>query len=109
MTICKTFQSPFDRRLHTKFKENWPRGFRGEVNQRYEQTTEGRTDDGRRRGVLTIANPEPLAQVCYKCPLTSYKSVILYIYTVLIVLALKQWTFKTTLIKLSKIRIYKAV
>ena len=36
-----------------KFEEIWPRGFRGEVVQM--------CDDG--QGVLTIAHPEPLAQV----------------------------------------------
>ena len=36
------FQSSFNRRLHMRFEENWPRGFRGEVVQ-----TCGRTD-GRR-------------------------------------------------------------
>ena len=28
MTICTNFQSPFNRRVHIQFKENWPRGFR---------------------------------------------------------------------------------
>ena len=37
------------------FKENWPRGFR-EVVQRC-----GQMDDGRQ--VISIAHPEPLAQV----------------------------------------------
>ena len=40
-----------------KFEENWPRGFRGEVVQR----GYGRTDNGRQ--VITIAHPEPFAQV----------------------------------------------
>ena len=31
LQICTNFQSPFDRRLHIKFEENWPSGFRGEV------------------------------------------------------------------------------
>ena len=53
-TICTYFQSTFNIRLHIKFEEIWPRGFRGEVVQR----CEGRTD-GRR--VVTIAHPEPLA------------------------------------------------
>ena len=39
-----------------KFEENWPRGFRGEVVQMC-----GQMDGGRR--VITIAHPEPLAQV----------------------------------------------
>ena len=39
-----------------KFEENLPRGFREEVVQRC-----GRTDDGRR--VITIAHPEPAAEV----------------------------------------------
>ena len=34
LTICINFQSPFNKRLHMKFEENWPRGFRGEVVQR---------------------------------------------------------------------------
>ena len=34
MTICTYFQSPFNTRLHMKFEEIWPRGFRGEVVQR---------------------------------------------------------------------------
>ena len=47
-----------------KFEEIWPRGFRGEVIQRCEQTygrKDGQMDDGWR--VITIAHPEPLAQV----------------------------------------------
>ena len=56
MTIFTNFQSPFNTRLHIKFEEIWHRGFRKEVVQRC-----GRTDDGRR--VITIAHPEPLAQV----------------------------------------------
>ena len=59
-TICTYFQPPFNPRLHIKFEEIWPRGFRGEVIQRCEQT-EGRTDYGRR--VITVAHPEHLAQV----------------------------------------------
>ena len=39
------------------FEENWPRGFRGEVVQRC-----GRTDDDGRQ-VITIAHPEPSAQM----------------------------------------------
>ena len=35
------------------FEENWPRGYRGEVDQRC-----GRTDDDGWQ-VITIANPEP--------------------------------------------------
>ena len=54
MTICIYFQSPFNVRLHIKFREIWPRGFR-EVVQRCEQM------DG--RSMITIAHPEPLAQV----------------------------------------------
>ena len=34
MTIWTNFQSPFNGRLHMKFEENWPRGFRGEVIQK---------------------------------------------------------------------------
>ena len=67
-TICTYFQSPFNTRLHIKFKEIWSSGFRGEVVQRCDRTdgqtdrqTVGQTDDGRR--VITIAHPEPLAQV----------------------------------------------
>ena len=57
MTISTHFQSPFNTRLHVKFEEIWPRGFRGEVVQRCKRM-DGRTD-GRR--VVTIAHPEPLA------------------------------------------------
>ena len=47
-----------------KFEEIWPRGFRGEVVQMCERTDGQRdrqTDDG--RGMITIAQPEPSAQV----------------------------------------------
>ena len=37
VTICTNFQSPFNTRLHMKFEEIWPRGFRGEVVQRCER------------------------------------------------------------------------
>ena len=37
-TISTYFQSSFNIRLHTKFEEIWPRGFRGKVVQRCEQT-----------------------------------------------------------------------
>ena len=37
MTICTYFQSPFNTKLHIKFEEIWPRGFRGEVVQRCER------------------------------------------------------------------------
>ena len=60
VTIFTNIPSPFNTRLHIKFEEIWPRGFRGEVVQMC-----GRTDrwtDNRRR-VITIAHPEPLAQV----------------------------------------------
>ena len=40
-----------------KFEENWPRGFIREV----VQMCGRRTDDGRQ--VVTIAHPEPLAEV----------------------------------------------
>ena len=43
-----------------KFVEIWSRGFNGEVVQMCERTNR-RTDDG--QGVITIAHPEPLAQV----------------------------------------------
>ena len=59
-TICTYFQSPFDTRLYMKFEEILPRGFRGEVVQMHERT-EGQMDEGRR--VITIAHPEPLAQM----------------------------------------------
>ena len=49
------FQSPFDRRFHIKFKENWPRVFKDMDGRRM-------TDDELQ--VITIAHPEPLAQVC---------------------------------------------
>ena len=55
-TIYSYFQSPFNTRLHIKFEEIRPRGFRGEVVQSCKWT-----DDGRR--VITIAHPVPLAQV----------------------------------------------
>ena len=61
--IFTNFQSPFNTRLHIKFEEIWPRGFR-EVVQRCEQTDrrmDGQMDD--RRRVITIAHPEPLAQL----------------------------------------------
>ena len=64
VTIFTNFQSPFNTRLHIKFEEIWPWGFRVEVVQRCDRT-DGRmdrhTDD--RRKVITIAHPEPLAQV----------------------------------------------
>ena len=63
MTIFTNFQSPFNTRLHIKFEENWPRGFRGEVIQRCERM-DRRTTDGRR--LITIAHPETLAQMSYK-------------------------------------------
>ena len=43
-TICTYFQSPFNTRLHIKFEEIWPRGFRGEVVQRGERTDGRRTE-----------------------------------------------------------------
>ena len=64
MTFCINFQSLFNTRLHIKFEEIWLRGFRGEVVQRCERMDrpmDGWTDDGWR--VITIAHPEPLAQV----------------------------------------------
>ena len=61
LTICTNFQSPFNRRLHMKFEEICPRGFKGEVVQRRSCskvfTDDGRTGDGWR--VITIAHPEP--------------------------------------------------
>ena len=56
VTIFINFQSPFNTRLHIKFEKIWLRGFTEEVVQRCE-----RMDDGRR--MITIAHPEPLAQV----------------------------------------------
>ena len=47
---------PFDRWLHMKFQENWPRGFREE------SQGCGQMDNGLE--VITIAYPEPSAQVC---------------------------------------------
>ena len=45
-----------------KFQENWPRGFRGKIVRMCGRTTDGRTaDDGQQ--VITIAHPEPSAQV----------------------------------------------
>ena len=43
MTICTHFQFPFNTRLHIKFEEIWPSGFRGEDVQRCERM-EGQTD-----------------------------------------------------------------
>ena len=43
-----------------KFEEIWPRGFREKVVQRC-GWTDRRMDDG--QGVITIAHPEPSAQV----------------------------------------------
>ena len=62
MTICMYFQSLFNTKLHMKFEEIWPRGFRGEVDQRCEWT-DGKMED--RGGVITItvAHHEPSAQV----------------------------------------------
>ena len=60
MTIFTNIQSPFNTRLHIKFEEIWPRGFRGEVVQRSEWMVR-QTDDGWR--VITKAHPEPLGQV----------------------------------------------
>ena len=45
VTIFTDIQSPFNTSFHIKFKEIWPRGFRGEIVQRCERT-DGRTDDG---------------------------------------------------------------
>ena len=58
VTISTNFQFPFNTRLYMKFEEIWPgvsdeKSFKG-VN---EQT------DGRGPGLITIAHPEPLAQV----------------------------------------------
>ena len=58
-TICIYFQSPFNTRLRIKLEEIWPRGFRAEVF----KGVNGQTDNGR-WAVITIAHPEPLAQVC---------------------------------------------
>ena len=60
MTICTYFQPLSNTRLHMKFEEIWPRGFRGKVVQRCERT-DRRTDD--RLGVITISHPELSAQV----------------------------------------------
>ena len=63
VTICSNYQFQFDRRIHMKFEENWPRGFRGEVVQRYVRTMDRQKDDG--QGIITIPHPEPSAQVSY--------------------------------------------
>ena len=60
-TICTYFQFPFNTRLHIKFEEIWPWGFRGEVVQMCERMDRW-NDDGWR--VITIAHLEPLVQVC---------------------------------------------
>ena len=44
-----------------KFKEIWPRYFRGEVVQRCECPDRWMDD---RQGVITMAHPEPWAQAC---------------------------------------------
>ena len=41
VTICINFQSPFNRRLHMKFEENWLRGL-WEVIQRCRRTKKGK-------------------------------------------------------------------
>ena len=61
VTIFTNFQSPYNTRLHIKFEEIWPRGFREEIVLRCEWTDRRITDDGRR--VIIIAHPQPLAQV----------------------------------------------
>ena len=61
-TLCTYFQSPFNRRLHTKFEEIWPRVSEEKSFKGVDGRTNGQTDDGRWR-VITIAHPEPLAQV----------------------------------------------
>ena len=54
VTIYKNFQSPFDRRLHVKIEENWPRV----TEEKSFKVVGGRTDDDGRQ-VITIAHPEP--------------------------------------------------
>ena len=44
MTSCTYFQSHFNTKLHMKFEEIWPRGFKGEVVQRCEWTDGQKTD-----------------------------------------------------------------
>ena len=46
LTIFTNFQSPFNTRLHMKFEEIWPRGFRGESFKGVNGQTDGRTTDG---------------------------------------------------------------
>ena len=48
-----------------KFKEYWPKGYRGEVVQRCERTDK----DGRQ--VITIAHPEPCSGELQNCHWTS--------------------------------------
>ena len=43
VTIFINIQSPFNTRLHIKFEEIWPGGFRGEVVQRLDGRTDGWT------------------------------------------------------------------
>ena len=45
-----------------KSEENWPRGFRGKVVQRYGRTKDGRTMTVDGLKVIKIAHPEPSAQ-----------------------------------------------
>ena len=49
MAICTNFQSPlpFNKRLYTKFEENWTRGFRGEVVQKCKRRADERRTDGK--------------------------------------------------------------
>ena len=66
MTICSNYQSQFDRRLYMKFEENWPRGFRGEVVQRYVWTTDKQMDDGQLSAQMSYTGHQHL--VCRICP-----------------------------------------
>ena len=63
-SICTNFRFPFNRMLRIKFEENWYRGFRGDHSKVWtDRWTNGRLTDNYGRQVITIAYPEPSAQV----------------------------------------------
>ena len=58
--MCTNFKSPIKRRLHEKFEANWPGGSEDKL---FKSVDGQRTMERLRRRVITIAHPEPLAQV----------------------------------------------
>ena len=59
VTICTKFQSPFNSRLYMKFKK-----IGTGVSEKFFKGVEGRmTTDDNGRQVITIAHPEPSAQM----------------------------------------------